>query len=73
MKQAELDKVRDAKESRTIEFFMGSPDDEAALFFYNGILEALQEYLDVGTLICRFPESLPLMRMLLWMKIRILQ
>lgn len=53
VKQAELDKVRDAKESRTIEFFMGSPDDEAALFFYNGILEALQEYLDDGTLICR--------------------
>ena len=33
----ELDKVREAKESRTIEFFMGSLDDTQALFLYNGL------------------------------------
>lgn len=49
----ELDKVREAKESRTIEFFMGSLDDTQALFLYNGLMETLQEYLDDGTLVCR--------------------
>ena len=49
----ELDKVREAKESRTIEFFMGSLDDTQALFLYNGLMEALQEYLDDGTLVCK--------------------
>lgn len=49
----ELDKVREAKESRTIEFFMGSLDDTQALFLYNGLMEVLQEYLDDGTLVCR--------------------
>lgn len=49
----ELDKVREAKESRTIEFLMGSLDDTQALFLYNGLMETLQEYLDDGTLVCR--------------------
>ena len=49
----ELDKVREAKESRTIEFFMGSLDDTQALFLYNGLMETLQEYLDDGTLVCK--------------------
>ena len=31
----ELDKVQEAKESKTIEFFMGSLDDTQVLFFYN--------------------------------------
>ena len=53
VKQEDLDKVREAKESCTIEFFMGSPDDEASLFLYNGIMEVLQEYVDDGTLVCR--------------------
>lgn len=53
IKKENLDKVRDAKESRTIEFLMGSPDDEAELFLFNGIKEALHEYIDDGTLICR--------------------
>ena len=49
----ELDKVREAKESRSIEFFMGSLDDTQALFLYNGLMETLQEYLDDGTLVCK--------------------
>ena len=53
IKKEELDKVRDAKESRTIEFLMGSPDDDFSLFLFNGIMEELQEYIDDGTLECR--------------------
>ena len=34
----ELDKVQEAKESKTIEFFMGSLDDTQALFLYNGVI-----------------------------------
>jgi len=39
--------------SYTIEFFMGSPDDNNALFLYNGAMEVLQPYLDSGVLRCR--------------------
>lgn len=49
----DLDAAREAGESYTIEFFMGSPDDNNALFLYNGIMEVLQEYLDDGTLVCK--------------------
>lgn len=49
----ELDKAREAGESYTIEFFMGSPDDNNALFLYNGLMEVLQPYLDDGTLVCK--------------------
>ena len=52
VKRQELDQARENKESRTIEFFMGSLDDSQALFVYNGIMEVLQPYLDDGTLIC---------------------
>lgn len=53
----ELDKAREAKETKTIEFFMGSLDDSQALFFYNGLMEVLQPYLDDGTLECRSGKS----------------
>ena len=49
----DLDKAREDKKSYTIEFLMGSPDDNAALFLCNGIQEGLQEYLDDGTLVCK--------------------
>ena len=49
----DLDAAREAGESYTIEFFMGSPDDNNALFLYNGIMEVLKEYLDDGTLVCK--------------------
>lgn len=41
------------KRSHTIEFFMGSPDDNNALLVYEGIMEALQPYLDSGVLVCK--------------------
>ncbi len=43
------------EEGRTynIEFFMGSPDDNNALFLYNGVMEVLQPYLDNGVLVCK--------------------
>ena len=49
----ELDKVQENKESRTIEFLMGSLDDTQALFLYNGVMETLQPYFDDGTLVCK--------------------
>ena len=52
VKRQELDQAKENKESRTIEFFMGSLDDSQALFVYNGIMEVLQPYLDDGTLVC---------------------
>ena len=53
----ELEKARDAKESCTIEFLMGEPDDNASLFLFNGIMEVLQEYFDDGTLVCRSEKT----------------
>lgn len=49
----ELDKAREAKESYTIEFFNGSPDDNNAHMLAEGIMEVLQPYLDDGTLVCK--------------------
>lgn len=49
----ELDKAKEAGESYTIEFFMGSPDDNNAVLLHAGIMEVLQPYLDDGTLVCK--------------------
>ena len=51
IKKMDLEKAREEKQTLTIEFLMGSPDDRAALFFYNGVMEKLQEYFDDGTLV----------------------
>lgn len=51
--EEELEDVRAAGEFRTIEFFMGSPDDNNAYMIYQGLLEVLKPYLDDGTLVCR--------------------
>ena len=40
-------------ETYTIEFFMGSPDDNNAVLLYNGVMKVLQPYLDNGTLVCK--------------------
>jgi putative multiple sugar transport system substrate-binding protein len=48
-----LDAAQEAGESYTIEFFMGSPDDNNSIYIYNGIMEVLQPYLDSGTLVCK--------------------
>lgn len=49
----DLKAAQEAGESYTIEFFMGSPDDNNALFLYNGVMKVLQPYLDDGTLVCK--------------------
>lgn len=53
----DLPKMREKQESCTIEFLMGSPDDTDALFFYNGLMEVLGEYLEDGTLVCNSQKS----------------
>ena len=49
----DLEAARAADESYTIEFFMGSPDDNNAVLLHQGIMEVLQPYLDDGTLVCK--------------------
>lgn len=49
----DLDAAKAAGESYTIEFFMGSPDDNNAVYLYNGIMEVLKPYLEDGTLVCK--------------------
>ena len=49
----DLKNAKSQGKSYTIEFFMGSPDDNNAVFFYNGIMEVLKPYLDDGTLVCK--------------------
>ncbi len=40
-------------ETFTIEFFMGSPDDNNAVLLHRGVMKVLQPYLDKGTLVCK--------------------
>ncbi len=49
----DLEKAKADGKSYTIEFFMGSPDDNNAVFLYNGVMEVLKPYLDDGTLVCK--------------------
>ena len=49
----DLPAAQEAGESYTIEFFMGSPDDNNAVLLHQGIMEVLQPYLDDGTLVCK--------------------
>ena len=43
----------DKADPYTIEFFMGSPDDNNAKMLYDGLMEVLQPYLDNGVLVCK--------------------
>lgn len=52
IEKEELEKLREEKGTKTIEFLMGSLDNTQALFLYNGVMEILQPYLDDGTLVC---------------------
>lgn len=45
--------LENATEPQTIEFFMGSPDDNNAVLLHEGIMEILQPYLDEGKLVCK--------------------
>lgn len=42
-----------ADEAQTIEFFMGSPDDNNAVMLHRGLMKVLRPYLDSGVLVCR--------------------
>ena len=41
IKKMDLEKASEEKRTLSIELLMGSPDDRAALFFYNGVMEKL--------------------------------
>ena len=45
--------LANTSETYTIEFFMGSPDDNNAHMLYAGLMAVLQPYLDNGTLVCK--------------------
>ncbi len=47
-----LPAMKDSGRSFTIEFLMGSPDDNNAVYLYNGMMEVLKPYLDNGVLKC---------------------
>lgn len=51
--EKQLETAQSEGRTYTVEFFMGSPDDNAAVHLYNGIMEVLQPYLDNGTLQCK--------------------
>jgi len=53
VKAKDLEAAKEAGESYTIEFFMGSPDDNNAVILHEGVMEVLQPYLDAGTLVCK--------------------
>ena len=45
--------LKTATEPQTIEFFMGSPDDNNAVLLHKGVMGVLQQYLDNGMLVCK--------------------
>lgn len=48
-----LETAKSENRSYTIEFFMGSPDDNNAVLLHRGIMKVLQPYLDDGVLVCK--------------------
>ena len=40
-------------EEKTIEFLLSEPADAGQLFFFNGMMEVLEPYLEAGVLVCR--------------------
>lgn len=49
----QLQTAQEEGRSYTIEFFMGSPDDNNAVLLHRGVMGVLQSYLDSGVLVCR--------------------
>jgi len=45
--------LENTTETYTFEMFMGSPDDNNAVFLYDGIMEVIQPLIDKGTLVCK--------------------
>lgn len=52
VKTRQLETAQAEGRSHTIEFFMGSPEDNNAVLLYTGIVQVLQPYLDSGVLVC---------------------
>ena len=52
VQQKLLDTAAAEQRSYTIEFYMGSADDNSAFLLHTGILSVLQPYLDAGVLVC---------------------
>ena len=51
--QMELATAEDEGRSYNIEYFMGSPDDNNAVFLDRGVRSVLDQYLDSGVLVCQ--------------------
>lgn len=51
--EKQLESAKAESRSYTVEFFMGSPDDNNAVLLHWGIMQILQPYLDSGVLVCR--------------------
>lgn len=49
----ELATAKDEGRTYTIEFLMGSPDDNNAVLLHRGVMKVLQPYLDNGVLVCK--------------------
>lgn len=49
----ELATAKDENRTYTVEFFMGSPDDNNAVLLHRGVMKVLQPYLDNGVLVCK--------------------
>lgn len=53
----ELATAADEGRSYNIEFFMGSPDDNNAVFLDRGVHKVLDQYLDSGVLVCQSGQT----------------
>ena len=51
--QKQLPTAGEEKREYTIEFLMGSPEDNSALLLYHGVMSVLRPYLDSGVLVSR--------------------
>lgn len=52
VKAKQLETAQAENRSHTIEFFMGSPENNNAVLLYTGIQQILKPYLDCGVLVC---------------------
>ncbi len=53
VREKQLETAHAEARSYTVEFFMGSPEDNNEVLLHQGVMHALQPYLDSGVLVCR--------------------
>ncbi len=53
VKAKQLESAQAEDKSYTVEFFMGSPENNSAVLLHQGIMVTLKPYLDSGVLVCR--------------------